>query len=569
MCPNECTDCKVRVELDANTQYNLRFANPSGTLITHDVDLEYVQKTSTVKQYLFGGGNRIRKISYYDTDIDINSSFPAAAKEIKFDYSLFSNSQKSSGSLAFPKPLYTYEKSKRECVYSMNQFGAPNSSTGAEVDIEYEVTTMTNNLAAIKTKGADVGYKNVRVYESGNGYKKMIYTNSIDFPEVLEYENLHTPFLPTLNIDYKRGQLLEEHIYNEAGNELKSTVNTYSYDQYVEVTGVNVYNPGGYVFNNPRQHELYVDYKNYVNSPPITGCFCCFGMPRFFTATALHKEAFGWVKLTSTTTKEFFLDPATSTWNPVETIKNYTYNPDNLQIAVESATDAKGGFLSTEYFYPKDASMASKPNRSELIARNAVAVPLVVKKYRSTIPAYTASDKLFEKETEYGAFTSNTAGFSLMLPKYIYTKKGSAAGALNKEITFNYDTIGNLVEYTQEGGAPSSFIWGYDKTYPVAKIDNLAYASIPGTTVTAIQTATNTANNETNVLTALNALRTSFPNAMVTTNTFVPLLGVTTSTDPKGDKTTFKYDSFQRLMEVRDRDNNIVSENKYHYKTQN
>lgn len=568
MCPNECSDCKVRVELDANTQYNLRFANPSGTLITHDADLEYVQKISPVKEYLFGGGNRIKKILYFDSDVDINS-IPAAQKEINFDYSFFSNINKSSGSLAYPKPLFTYEKSKRECPHLGNNFGVGFAYAGAEFDIEYDVITLTNNLAAIKTKGSDVGYKNVRVYEADNGFKKMIYTNSIDFPEVLEYENLNTPFLPTVNIDYKRGELLEEHIFNQQGNELKSTVNTYSYDEYVEITGINVYNPGGYVFNNPRQHEYYVDYKNYVNSPPTMGCFCCFDMPRQFTASALHKEAYGWVKLNSSVVKEYFLDPVTSTWNPVQTTKNYTYNPDNLQIAAESTSDANGGFLSTEYFYPKDASMSSKPNRSELIARNAVALKMVVKKYRSTTTTYAASDKLFEKETEYGSFTSNTAGYSLILPKYIYTKKGSAAGALNKEITFNYDTIGNLTEYTQEGGVPSSFIWGYDKTYPVAKIDNLAYATIPGTTVSTIQTATNTSNNETNILNALNALRTAFPNAMISTNTFIPLLGVTTSTDPKGDKIIFKYDGFQRLKEVRDSDNNIVSENKYHYKTQN
>ncbi len=40
-------------------------------------------------------------------------------------------------------------------------------------------------------------------------------------------------------------------------------------------------------------------------------------------------------------------------------------------------------------------------------------------------------------------------------------------------------------------------------------------------------------------------------------------------TDPKGDKMTYIYDDFNRLKEVRDKNNNILFENEYHYRTQN
>ena len=41
------------------------------------------------------------------------------------------------------------------------------------------------------------------------------------------------------------------------------------------------------------------------------------------------------------------------------------------------------------------------------------------------------------------------------------------------------------------------------------------------------------------------------------------------TTFKKGDKITYIYDDFNRLKEVRDKNNNILSENEYHYRTQN
>ena len=69
-------------------------------------------------------------------------------------------------------------------------------------------------------------------------------------------------------------------------------------------------------------------------------------------------------------------------------------------------------------------------------------------------------------------------------------------------------------------------------------------------------------------LAQLNGLRTN-PNlsqAMVTTYTYEPLVGVTSITDPRGYTTTYIYDDFNRLKEVRDEDNNLVTDYEYHYK---
>jgi YD repeat-containing protein len=92
--------------------------------------------------------------------------------------------------------------------------------------------------------------------------------------------------------------------------------------------------------------------------------------------------------------------------------------------------------------------------------------------------------------------------------------------------------------------------------------------------ITAIQTATDSPNsNEAQVIDALNALRTStdanLQKAMITTYTYNPLIGISTVTDPKGDTQTYHYDEFNRLQFVKDSEDNILSENAYHYRTPN
>lgn len=53
--------------------------------------------------------------------------------------------------------------------------------------------------------------------------------------------------------------------------------------------------------------------------------------------------------------------------------------------------------------------------------------------------------------------------------------------------------------------------------------------------------------------------------AQMTTYTYDPLIGMTSSTDAKGETTYYEYDSFQRLMNVRDKDKNIIKSFCYNY----
>jgi len=150
------------------------------------------------------------------------------------------------------------------------------------------------------------------------------------------------------------------------------------------------------------------------------------------------------------------------------------------------------------------------------------------------------------------------------LPEFIQTAKGSSA-LENKIVYHNYDNKGNPTEISMENGVHIAYIWGYNQTQPVAKIENATQAQITALSLN-MTLINNSATTDAAMQAELQKIRTGLPNAMVSTYTYIPLVGISTITDPKGDTITYTYDSFGRLQNVKDKDGNILSENEYHYK---
>jgi YD repeat-containing protein len=549
--------------LEPNEQYYFRFDwflnGTQGSATISTTTRTKIASAVSQNQYLHGGGIRIKTIGYFDTDAAQDyydgGTYPGVspAKEKHFNYSFFNNPSRSSGSLVFGKPTFSYTTTKT----SLFELLSAQMLVILKIykDLTYQKTTSYNNLMVQKTRGADVGYKNVTVYETGNGKSCFEYVSPIDEPEEGGAYTTTYPFMPSSNLDYRRGMLQNEKHYSVGNKLLSETIYDYDEEEIVdngEYTGLHFFSyspcPNLVKFGNFEQYYHYLEVcPQNPNAANLCDYLSC-GYPVDYIAYYKSFEAYGWAKLTGKTTKEYFYR-ADNTQDVVETKELYDYNTANKKLSEYQKYTYTAGAADeiqrSEYTYYTDPNAATNNRISQL------------KKVKN----YMGSTLVSTQDINFsGSFANNTA----YLPSTISTSKGQD-GQENRIQFLSYDAYSHPLEVKQVQGITVSYIYGYNKSVPIAMIENATYAQIAtalGITTTALQEY-----NESN-LTTINTLRSLLPAARVTTYTYIPLVGVSTVTDARGKTVTYAYDNFGRLKSVKDQNGKLLSENEYHYKTQ-
>lgn len=451
----------------------------------------------------------------------------------KFDYEYLNETGKSSGAVVnIPKYADIF---KIETLYDVideppgNGGGSDESQPGIYHFWFVHYLRSKSNIEL--TDGGYVGYKQITERESGNGYTKYKYTSPIDFPNIYpETYTIHTipknssfPGGIYVDMDVMRGKLLEKTIYNELGDSLSKEINTYH--QVIEEE-----DPG---------REFTKGIVSFTsNYSPIYG---------FLFSTNIHNINY---VLSSKTTEEYLPNGI------ITQTSNILYKEDPIVLVSEKITkDSFDQIIKTNYQYPHD--LPTHPHVADLINENRVSSPLVTK-YSTNGSPIAIEETVYEKDTS----TNN-----LLLPKYVFTKKGSETldytlPSEDLKVTYDqYDTQGNLQQYTLADSTPVSIIWGYNRQYPIAKVEGVPY-NVISSQAGALAGLSDNGNLTEN---SFEALRNT-AGALVTCYIYKSLVGVTKIIQPNGQTESYLYDDFGRLEKIIDDQGKELKKIDYHYK---
>lgn len=377
-------------------------------------------------------------------------------------------------------------------------------------------------------------------------YKEFVYTD-FDNPNKSSC-NPNLPFASYPDFhDYTIG-FLGSHTYNNVkviyGKNQELGYEKFTYLKFNELplnpTNKKLYRNLYYQFNNGflKKHEVFS--QSNAKLKEIENGYSYLVDPNFFT----------WIFPATQYTKDYYYPNGSTVPSIKQTNQLFTYNSLNKNISESTLVNSLGESLTTKNFYHTGNTIYSKNRISEI----------------ERVETYKGTELLSKTQINYATLWLLNVSF---LPNVIVSSKGDNA-LQSKMVITKYDEFSNPLQMNQENGIPISYIWGYNSSLPVAKIENLVHSSIPANLIQDIQNYSSTG-TESQLLGALTALRnhSSLSGAMLTTYTYLPSIGISTVTDPKGFKMTFFYDKFNRLEKVTDHNNKILSESEYHYRTQN
>lgn len=294
--------------------------------------------------------------------------------------------------------------------------------------------------------------------------------------------------------------------------------------------------------------------------------------------------------------------------NPLMTKVDYEYNNPNHNLLTKVFTsDSKGNEIIKRTKYTRDylSSISTGPGSSitmETLNNANILVPIEEQIWKGNA---TNGYKLISGTLKVYDMISSSAASNNKLYRpieYLNLEKGSlenngqiledfnnstgfrsvnwrngTANYYNYETDVNLDyySNGNLKKVTKRNSLKTYYVWGYNQTQIISKIEN--YTSINSSQQSAIDDAVSESNNdddrclnsetcnEKTLRNKLTLLRNAFPDAHVTTFTHDPLIGVTSITDPRGNITYYEFNDLNYLDKVKDTDEKILLSNEYYY----
>ncbi|MFN3968484.1 hypothetical protein [Flavobacterium sp.] len=250
-------------------------------------------------------------------------------------------------------------------------------------------------------------------------------------------------------------------------------------------------------------------------------------------------------RLLSTKETEYFGNDFS---NEVEKNTNYTFSDDKVSLpSIITTENSKGETIKTMLFYPSDAPLLSNlsTNQVSLINNLQVGKHNLSEIIRSE--NYIENTLMEAKQKVYANFSGN------ILPTSIQASKSNNSLTDRVKI-LSYNFSGSPTLLKKENGTLVKYIYNTNQQV-IYKIENYDTSFIIDDGL---------------VNSGDCFYQELYPTCMVTSYKYDSLTNkLLKVVDPKCDVTNFEYDDFGRLFRVYDNQGNPISENQYHYKTQN
>lgn len=402
----------------------------------------------------------------------------------------------SSAILMTPPAHYRYLVFSQTTIHPLPIFG---TTPGTPVGYIYLIGTTNSNIPVSNSaQGNPVGYSYVKEYTGANknlGYSYFQFHNQSD-----DYKNSEDlPDYPS-NTNPLNGYPIIFAVYNSSNQIQERKSYNYTLKEEEKIKGLKIYRPS--IFSAPG------------------------GLWKFYDRISKRY-------VVDTEVVENYINGSLA---QTQTI-NYGYaNTYFLKNSVKTQ-DSKGQATEQTTKYPFDYTDAISKG---MVTKNMVGIP--IENISLINNSVVAASKTQFKDT-----------LNTYLPTKMYSFKSLSPIALSSYSNYykldhmftTYNAKGRLLESYNPDNTHTSYIWDANNLYPIAIVQNEKYdtavKSFSGynTTGTTIPNATTEA-----------TIRKNIPNALISTYTYKPLVGVTATTDPSGITTYYNYDAFGRLTET-------------------
>lgn len=232
-------------------------------------------------------------------------------------------------------------------------------------------------------------------------------------------------------------------------------------------------------------------------------------------------------------------------------IKKFTYNSRKI-LRTEMQTVKKGINTEEHTIERRYADDIDEEKYEEMVKKNVVNKPIeIIHKVNNYITnatintymiSYTKEIPLLEKV--YKLQLKEPIASSL----FTYFNGNKMNDKYKLEVSINkYDIHNNICEIQDKNGLITSYLWGYKGVYPVAEIRNIPYSTVEFSLKRSVISSLIT-DTEVDIY-SINKLRQQFKNALITTYTYIPLVGKASESDYNGLTTYYKYNELGNLSE--------------------